>query len=307
MPQNRTLLNALSLDVEEWFQVHNLAGAVARGDWEKLPSRVVESTRSFLDLIEARDARATFFVLGWVAERAPRLVEEIARRGHEVASHGYGHRLLTETEPAAFEADLERTERILTEITGARPIGYRAPSFTVTARSLWALDILHRRGYRYDSSVFPIRRRRYGIPAAPRRPHVARRTGDRLLWSFPMLTRRVFGRNLPLAGGGYLRLFPAAWIGGAVRAMNRAGWPAMVYLHPWELDPGQPCPAGLELRRRFLHRVNLKRTRGKLERLLASFRFTTVHEALDACLAAHPGLEDEPVSAALGEGGSGTR
>ncbi|MBN2492806.1 MAG: DUF3473 domain-containing protein [Planctomycetes bacterium] len=298
--------NALSLDVEEWFQVENLAGVIARRDWDRLPSRVLDPTRAFLDRIEAHGARATFFVLGRVAERTPRLVEEIARRGHEVASHGYGHELLTALDPEAFEADLARAEAVLSTITGVPPAGFRAPSFTVTRRTLWALDVLHRRGYRYDSSIFPVRRRRYGIPRAPRRPHVARRSERGVLWSFPLLTRRLAGLNLPLAGGGYLRLLPAAWVGGAVRAMNRRGWPALLYLHPWELDPDHPCPAGLRFRRRFLHRVNLARTAGKLAELLAQFRFTTVRDALEGCLCAHPELADEAVPAMLRtDGGRG--
>lgn len=291
--------NALSLDVEEWFQVYNLREVVARGEWDDHPSRVVEATRRFLDGIESRGARATFFVLGWIAERVPTLVEEIFRRGHEVASHGYGHDLLTELDPDSFEADLERTETILEGITGRRPLGYRAPSFTVGAGTLWALDVLHRRGYRYDSSLFPIARRRYGLPGAPRRIHVARRDRARVLWSFPLLTRRLAGRCLPFAGGGYLRLFPVRWTGSAIRAMNRAGWPAMIYLHPWELDPDHPLPGGVSPVRRFLHTVNLGRTARKLDALLERFRFTTALDALETAIGLHPELEHEPIPGVL--------
>lgn len=292
-------LNALSLDVEEWFQVYNLRDVVNRRDWPDQPSRVVDATRRFLDRVERRDARATFFVLGWVAERFPRLVEEIAARGHEVGSHGYGHELLTDLDADAFDADLEKTEGILRDITGERPRGYRAPSFSIGPDTLWALDVLHRRGYRYDSSLFPLAGRRYGLSAAPRRPHLARGGGDTSLWSFPLLTRRCFGRNLPMAGGGYLRLFPIRWIAAAVTAMNAAGWPAMVYLHPWELDPDHPLPAGLAWRKRLLHSVNLARTEHKLDALLQRHRFTTTAEVLDTLLSIRPELADEAVPAAL--------
>jgi len=300
-PENPTPfpLNALSLDVEEWFHVYNLSGVIDRRDWPDQPSRVVDSTRRFLDAVDRGNARAAFFVLGLVAERFPRLIEEIVARGHEVGSHGFGHELLTDLDPHTFEADLEKTERILVQITGERPRGYRAPSFTIGPTTLWALDILHRRGYRYDSSLFPVSGRRYGLPDAPRRPHIARIGGDAPLWSFPLLTRRWFGRNLPMAGGGYLRLFPTRWIAGAVTRMNAAGWPAMVYLHPWELDPGHPLPAGIPWRKRFLHTVNLSRTERKLGALLARHRFVTTTEALDALLASRPELSQEPVPPAL--------
>lgn len=294
-----SILNALSLDVEEWFQVYNLSEVIGRDDWPRQPSRVVDATRCFLDTVEGRGARATFFVLGWVAERFPHLVAEIAGRGHEIGSHGYGHELLTDLEPDSFEADLQKTEDILEGITGTRPLGYRAPSFTVGPTTLWALDVLHRRGYRYDSSVFPVAGRRYGLPDAPRHPHLARTGGAAPLWSFPLLTRRCLGRNLPLAGGGYLRLFPVSWIAGAVRRMNADGWPAMVYLHPWELDPGQPRPDGVPWRKRLMHTVNLARTERKLDRLLARHRFVSTAEALDALLEARPELARGPVPETL--------
>ena len=285
--------NALSIDVEEWFQVYNLSEVVSRRDWDDLSSRVEDPTRTFLDMLDDHEARATFFILGWVAERHPRLVEEIARRGHEIASHGYGHDLLTDLDPETFESDLARTEDILEGITGSKPTGYRAPSFTVMPGTLWVLDVLLRRGYRYDASIFPVKRRRYGHGSAPRRPCIARTDGDRRLWVFPLLTGRLLGRNLPLAGGGYLRLLPAAWIRSATRAMNRAGWPAMIYLHPWELDPDHPVPGGLPLWRRFLHTVNLHRTARKVEILLQGLRFTTAARALDALEAARPAAVEE--------------
>jgi len=291
--------NALSLDVEEWFQVYNLREVVARDAWDRHASRVADATRGFLDRIESRGARATFFVLGWIAERNPGLVEEIFRRGHEIASHGYGHELLTELDPESFEADLARTEAILEGITGRRPLGYRAPSFTIGATTLWALDVLHRRGYRYDSSLFPVARRRYGLSGAPRRIHLARKDPTRVLWSFPPLTRRVARLTLPFGGGGYLRLFPAAWTASAIAAMNRAGWPAMLYLHPWELDPDHPLPPGIPPLRRFLHTVNLHRTAAKLDALLDRFRFTTAIEALETTIAGHPELERESIPEVL--------
>ncbi len=287
--------NALSIDVEEWFQVYNLSKAVSRSDWDDLPSRLEDPTRTLLDILDHHEARATFFILGWVAERHPRLVEAIARRGHEIASHGYGHDLLTDLNPETFESDLARTEDIIEGITGSKPIGYRAPSFTVMPGTLWALDVLFKRGYRYDSSLFPVKRRRYGHASSPRRPCIARSDGHRHLWVLPLLTRRLLGRNLPLAGGGYLRLLPVAWIRSAARAMNRSGWPAMIYLHPWELDPDHPVPRDLPLSRRFLHTVNLHRTATKVETLLRGLRFTTAARVLDALQAKRPAaLEEAP-------------
>jgi len=296
--------NALSIDVEEWFQVYNLSGILSRDDWNTLPSRVEASTHTFLDLLDTHGARATFFLLGWIAERHPDLVAEIAARGHEVASHGYGHELLSHMDPESFHEDLSRTEDILEGITGRKPSGYRAPSFSVGTGTLWALDVLLQRGYRYDSSIFPVSGRRYGHPAAPGRLHVARSRGtDRILWSFPLLTRRLLGVNLPLAGGGYLRFFPISWIRSGIHAMNQKGWPAMIYLHPWELDPDHPVPGGLPFHRRFLHTVNLHRTGEKLASLLRTFRFTTASEALDSLVAERPELEEEAPPAALFPGG----
>ena len=293
------VLNVLSLDVEEWYQVYNLRNAVSRKTWDEQCSRVEASTRRFMDLLEVHGSHATFFVLGWVAERHPDLIRDIVARGHEVASHGYAHDLLTELDATRFADDLARTEAILEPLTGSRPVGYRAPSFTVMPGTRWALDVLHERGYRYDSSLFPVSGRRYGFPGAPRRPHVIRRNGDRVLWSLPLLTRRWLGRNWPMAGGGYLRLFPVTWTAAAVRTMNRAGWPAMVYLHPWELDPDQPRPAGVSRRKRFQHTVNLRRTAAKLTFLLERFRFSTAARVVDALSAERPELLEEPVPGVL--------
>ncbi|MBZ0268216.1 DUF3473 domain-containing protein [bacterium] len=282
--------NALTVDVEDWFQVSNFDSLVDRTEWDAMPSRVVDNTRRLMDLFDETGARGTFFVLGWVAERHPGLVREIADRGHEVASHGYGHELVYAIGPERFETDLRRSIDVLTECTGQRPLGYRAPSFSIDHRSRWAFDVLAKLGFAYDSSVYPVVHPRYGVPDFPRFPRrVATEDGTELR-EFPLTTLRVLGRNLGAAGGGYLRIFPPAVMEAAFRRANRAGQPAVLYIHPWEIDPGQPrLPVrGLG---RFTHYTNLDRTADRLRRLLAQFRFGTMAGVLDVA----PGVAAEPV------------
>jgi len=267
-------VNALSLDVEEWFQVWNLRGVIRREDWDRFESRVALGTTRFLELLAAAGARATFFFLGWVAERRPELVRAARDAGHEIACHGYDHRLLTEMSPDEFRADLRRTRDLLAALSGGPVLGYRAPSFSLRSETAWALDVLREEGFRYDSSVFPVRRRRYGMPQAP--PHPYRHEGG--LLEFPLLTLATPLGRLPAAGGGYLRLFPVAVIEAALRRMNAAGHPGVIYLHPWELDPAQPRLGGVPPLRAFLHRVNLSRTETKLRRLLEGRSFVPIGE-----------------------------
>lgn len=275
-------MNALSFDIEEYFQVEAFARIVARDAWPQLPSRVVDSTRRVLDLLDRHATSATFFVLGWVADRHPRLVREIADRGHEVASHGYGHRMLTSMTPPEFRVDVRRAKAAIEDAAGVAVTGYRAPTFSVVRRTLWALAVLAEEGFHYDSSIFPIHHDRYGIPDASRFPHrLATGAGDDLV-EFPITTVAVAGQRLPLTGGGYFRLAPYALIRAAIRRVNaHDGQPAIVYLHPWELDPGQPRMAvgGVT---RFRHYINLAGTARKLERLLADFRFAPVVDVLKA-------------------------
>lgn len=270
------MLNAFTVDVEDYFQVHNFEHLVDRRDWERFESRVLANTRRVLDLLDRHGVLGTFFVLSWNAEREPELVRAIHGAGHEVASHGRSHRLIYEQEPAEFEADITAARATLEQLTGEPVIGYRAPSYSITSRNRWAFERIRAAGYLYDSSVYPIRRRRYGLPDAPRHPHAI----DGLI-EFPLTTLRVAGINLPAASGAYLRLLPLTVSTAAIAQLNGAGHPAVVNVHPWELDPGQPRLAG----GRFgglTHYTNLDRTAARLDALLRRFRFGTMRESLGA-------------------------
>ena len=272
-----TMLNAMSIDLEDWFCVHNLSGVIRRDDWDTCELRVAESTRRVLRLLDRHDTRATFFVLGWIAERLPDLVREVADRGHEIASHGYGHALLTDLTPREFEDDVDRGLEALARCGVDRVLGYRAPSFTVVeSTKAWAFEVLERRGFRYDSSVFPVGfHPDYGIGDAPLEPHAV----TEHLHEFPMSCIDVLGRRLPVGGGGYFRLLPYRYTKLAIERCNAAGRPAVFYLHPWELDPEQPR-VRLPRSKRFRHYHNLDKTERRLDALLGDFRFATVREVL---------------------------
>jgi polysaccharide deacetylase family protein (PEP-CTERM system associated) len=276
-------LNAMTVDVEDYFHVSVFDKTVPRTDWEGLESRVVTNTERLLDLFDEYAVRSTFFVLGWVAERHPALVRSIAGRGHELASHGYAHRLVYEQTPDAFRDDVRRSKSLIEDVSGRPVNGYRAPSFSVTEQSLWALDVLLEEGYRYDASIFPIRHDRYGIPDAPRWPHAMARAGGSL-FEVPGSTVRLGGTNLPVAGGGYFRILPYAWTRWGIRRVNREGQPAVFYLHPWEIDPRQPrLPAGLL--GRFRHYRNLHLTEARLRSLMRDFSFGPLEAVLAGCAA----------------------
>jgi len=276
-----SIVNALTVDVEEYFHPNAMDDAVEPSAWDGLPSRVERNTHRILDLLDAFATRATFFVLGWVAERFPGLVAEIARRGHEVACHGFAHRLAYRLGPEPFRADVARARGVLADRLGQPVIGFRAASFSIVAESLWALDTLIELGFEYDSSIFPVRHDLYGIPGFSRVPVRVRRAGGEIL-EFPPSTVRFAGRNWPIAGGGYFRLLPYCVTRRAIRRLNRReGLPAMVYVHPWELDPDQPrLRAGRSARLRQY--TNLARTEPRLRRLLAEFRFAPIREAFHA-------------------------
>jgi len=287
------ILNAMSCDLEDYFQVQNAEGVVAREAWPTMPSRLAAATDRVLALFAETGVQATFFVLGWNAERQPEVVRRVAAAGHEIASHGYAHRMIFEQSPEEFRRDVRRAKALLEDLVGAAVWGYRAPTFSVTERSRWAIDVLLDEGYRYDSSIFPIRHDRYGIPSAPRFLHRASGSNGRGLVEFPPTTARLLGCNLPVAGGGYLRLLPAWLVAAALRRVNREGHPAIVYFHPWELDPEQPR---LPLRgvSRFRHYVNLSRTAGKLRVLLRALSFTTARAVVEAWAARRPGPAPSP-------------
>ena len=273
-----TTVHALSVDVEDWFQVLNMAGHIDRARWDEFPLRCGDSTRRLLELFARRSVKATFFFLGWIAERLPDLVREVHAAGHEIGSHGYDHRLLPDLGQQGFAEDLRRTADILAGITGERPRAVRACTWSVTHKTPWAIDELLRAGVDLDSSIQPVRHPDYGVAAAPTGPYRLQGSSGELL-EFPPLTWDVLGRHLPVGGGGYLRLFPLALLRAGLRQKERLGAPGCLYLHPWEVDPGQPRQrlGGL---RGFRHYVNLHRTYDKLDALLRDFRFDTLRSAL---------------------------
>jgi polysaccharide deacetylase family protein (PEP-CTERM system associated) len=285
--QAEPVVNALTIDVEDYFHVSVFDGLIPRSEWGNLESRVCANTERLLDIIGP--TRATFFVLGWVAERFPELVAKIARAGHEIASHGFAHRLVYDQTPQAFRFDVRRAKQILEDAAGVEVIGYRAPSYSITPQSLWALDILIEEGYRYDASIFPIRHDRYGIPVSPRHPYVVERRGGPIVEA-PASTTRYGPFNLPVAGGGYFRILPYAWTRWGIGRLNRLERrPAIFYLHPWEVDPGQPrLRAGLL--GRFRHYRNLHETEARLRQLLEDFKFAQLATVLkQSSSSAHSG------------------
>jgi len=273
-----------TVDVEEHFQVLALAPWVPRERWESLESRVARNVARLLELLARHSATATFFTLGWVAQRQPAMVKAMVAAGHEVASHGYDHRRVTELTPVGFRAQVRRTKAILEGLTGQPCIGYRAPNYSIVAGREWALDVLTEEGYRYDSSLFPIRRPGYGYAGGGRDPYWLARPAGRLL-EVPPATLRRLGLNIPAAGGAYFRLLPPLLVRAALRDAERRGQPGTFYLHPWEIDPGQPrfeVPFLTGLR----HYGGLGGTWGRLERLMREFRFISIAEGLPSLEAA---------------------
>lgn len=269
------VVNAMSVDVEDYFHVSVFDGVIPRTQWSRMESRVVANTMRMLDLFDEHRVRSTFFVLGWVGERHPDLVRTIAQRGHEVASHGYAHRLIYDQTHSAFRDDVRRAKLLLEDACGRPVAGYRAPSYSITPRSLWALDILIEEGYEYDSSIFPIRHDRYGIPVSERRPYLIQRRAGTLV-EVPGSTTQLAALNLPVAGGGYFRILPYRWTRWGISRVNRReGRAAVFYLHPWEIDPEQPRLSAGWLGR-FRHYRNLDQTEARLRQLLRDFRFDTV-------------------------------
>jgi polysaccharide deacetylase family protein (PEP-CTERM system associated) len=273
-------LHALSVDLEEHFQVANFDGLIERERWDEEPSRVTDNAHRLLDAFDESGSRATFFVLGWVAERRPALVREIAERGHEIACHGYAHELVYEIGPERFRDDLRRARRAIEDAAGVAPEGYRAPSFSVTERSLWALDILAEEGFRFDSSIFPVRHYRYGIPDFEQRPIELRLPNGLSIREFPLTTLDVGPVRLPLAGGAYLRFMPPALFRWGLRKLAGEQQPSVLYLHPWEIDHEQPrLSTGWRVRVNHYH--NLHRTLDRVRALLQRYAFQPVSRVLD--------------------------
>jgi len=274
------MINALTFDVEEYFHAEAFAGVVRPEQWRLLPSRVVTTTERLLDVLQESGTYATFFVLGWVAERYPALVRMIHSRGHEVACHGYGHRMLTRMTRSEFAEDVRRGKAAVEDAAGVAVMGYRAPTFSVVRETLWSLRILAEAGFRYDSSIFPIVHDRYGIPDARRFPHRIAVGPGLEIGEFPLSTIKRLGLRFPVAGGGYFRLLPYAITRRALRHINETEQqPAIVYLHPWEIDPEQPrLPVGRLTH--YRHSVNTSLTEAKLRCLLRDFRFAPVRNVL---------------------------
>jgi len=277
------VVNLLTIDVEDYFHANGLQTHVGRHDWNSLPGRVESNTRRLLELFDVHGVRATFFILGWVAARYPELVREIHAAGHELASHGWDHELVYNQTPGEFEQDVTRTKGFLEDLTGATVYGYRAPSFSIVPKSWWALEVLARTGHVYDSSIYPVRRKRYGVPDARSDIHTILEPsaeGAGLL-EVPPPSVRLLGRNWPVAGGGFFRFYPLWVTRAALRRINaRNESPAVVYLHPWEIDPQQPRLRGTAINR-WRHYLNLGRTEARLERLLRDFEFMPVAGLLD--------------------------
>ncbi len=272
---NKTLRNAMSVDVEDYFQVSAFAPHIARADWERLPCRVERNVDLILGLLDEGGAKATFFTLGWIAERHPTVVRRIADHGHEVASHGYGHERASDLSPERFREDITRAKKLLEDLCGTEVRGYRAPSFSISRRNWWAVDEIRAAGYRYSSSIYPVKHDHYGMPEAPRFPY---RLHD-MLWELPPTTVPLLGRNWPAAGGGWFRLLPygvSRWLLWQVNDKEQA--PCMFYFHPWEVDPDQPRQSGVSLKTRFRHYVNLERMEARLRRLLRDFAWDRVDQ-----------------------------
>jgi len=271
---NPSIRNFLTVDVEDYFQVAAFEKIISPDSWDKYECRVVANTGSILRLFAERGVRATFFIVGWIAERYPQLVREIEQHGHEIGCHSYWHRKIYALSPAEFREDTRKAKDSLEQITGKPVHGYRAPSYSITRQSLWALDILAELGFKYDSSIFPVHHDNYGIPDAPRYPYSLEKQG---MMEYPLSTLRFFGQNLPIAGGGYFRFFPYWFTRKALSMINRKEkHPFIFYFHPWEVDPGQPRVQGAGAKSRFRHYLNLDKTMNRLEHLLHDFSFQPI-------------------------------
>jgi polysaccharide deacetylase family protein (PEP-CTERM system associated) len=281
MTLSKNKLNALTVDVEDYFHVAAFEKQITPSDWQDMTPRVDRNTRVLLDQFDRNNAKATFFFLGWVAQRFPDLVKEVQRRGHEVASHGFSHTKVHQQTPAEFRDDVVRAKELLEDLTGQPVIGYRAPSFSINKQSEWAFEILKDIGHQYSSSTYPIKHDLYGVPDWPQQPYM-RQEG---IWEIPMPTLTMFGRQLPIAGGGYFRLMPY-WLSSRLisRFLQEDRMPYMFYFHPWEVDPDQPRVAGAGHKSKFRHYVNLDKMEHKLDRLLTQFNWGSLGQVYQQTL-----------------------
>jgi len=276
----RSVVDCISVDVEDYFQVEAFAAMIPRSRWPLYPSRVRQNTERTLALLQQYSCKGTFFVLGWVAEREPSLIRAIAGQGHELGCHSHLHRPLHTITPAEFRSDLRRSRQAIEDASGVRVVGFRAPTFSITDRTMWGLEVLAEEGFEYDSSIFPIRHDLYGVPDAPRWPHERRLPSGLKLWEIPPATVRVGPVNLPFGGGGYLRLLPMFFTKWAINTTHqRDQKPVILYFHPWELDPDQPRLSGSR-RSRFRHYTGLTKTVTRLKEILAHGSFQPLIEVV---------------------------
>ncbi|WP_320826514.1 XrtA system polysaccharide deacetylase [Reinekea sp.] len=274
-------LHAMTIDVEDYFHVAALCKVVRPDQWHQQPSRVVNNTHTILQLFADKKIRATFFVLGWVAERYPELVKEISALGHEVASHGYSHQLIYNQTPELFRAETLRAKQILENLSQAPILGYRAASYSITLRSLWALDVLTELGFTWDSSIFPVYHDNYGMPNTPNEPYRIQTRNGLMLTEFPLTAAKVAGMNIPAAGGGYFRQFPYPLFRLLFRRASQGNRvPKVFYLHPWEIDPDQPRFSEASWLSRFRHYTNLEKCEARLKRFIDDFAFSTLSDSL---------------------------
>lgn len=277
-----SIKHAMTIDVEDYFHVAAFADVINPRDWEKYPTRVVKNTNAILELFENKGLKATFFCLGWVAEREPALIKAIVDAGHEIASHGYSHQLVYKQTPETFKEETKRSKELLEDICQKPVVGYRAASYSITAKSTWALNILSELGFTWDSSIFPIKHDNYGMPASPERPYLIELENGRTLTEFPLTTAKVGPFSLPAAGGGYFRQYPYAlsrWLFN--RASDNQTKPQIFYLHPWEIDTEQPRIENASRFSKFRHYTNIGKCMSRLERMIGDFDFTTMTQALD--------------------------
>jgi polysaccharide deacetylase family protein (PEP-CTERM system associated) len=264
------ITNAMSVDVEDYFQVSAFEKNISPSDWDKLPCRVENNTQNILELFDQTNTKSTFFMLGWVAERYPQLAREIVDQGHELASHGYAHQRATQQSRAEFRQDIDRAKKMLEDISGKKILGYRAPSYSISTANLWAHDELLETGHTYSSSVYPVKHDLYGIPDAPRFAYHC----ENGLLEIPITTSKVGPKNIPAGGGGFFRLFPYAFSKWNIARVNRDDeQPTIFYFHPWEIDPDQPRQKGISLKSRFRHYLNLNKMQPRLKRLLTDFNW----------------------------------
>jgi polysaccharide deacetylase family protein (PEP-CTERM system associated) len=274
------MINALTIDVEDWFHILDLEDGYTAKDYDSLESRVEKNTVAILRMLSDHGVKGTFFVLGWVAERFPNLVREIHAHGHEIASHGYDHVLCSEMSPEEFREDAERSIQILEELTQEKVLGFRAAGYSIKRENLWALDVLVDLGFTYDSSIYPGSSGHGGLPGAPRFPYYQQTPAGRRIFEIPASCANLFGRNICFAGGGYLRLFPYSWIRRGIDQYNKQGYPVNVFLHPREVDPDHP-KMNMPLYRKFKCYVNLHTTENKLRSLLRHYRFGRIIDIFD--------------------------